>query len=167
MPLTKFKIVSGGQTGADRAALDWAIGNHIPHGGWCPKGRKAEDGIIAARYNLSETPTAHYVQRTEWNVRDSDATVIFSIAPVLTGGPRKTLELARKYKRPRLVLAKSGPLENAVLLLQDFIEQHHVHILNVAGPRASREPGIGNFVTAVLQEWLIKTLGTSGRRGRR
>jgi hypothetical protein len=69
------KIVSGGQTGADRAALDWALSHQLPCGGWCPKGRKAEDGPIEAKYPLKESPSASYLQRTEWNVRDSDATV--------------------------------------------------------------------------------------------
>src|SRR5262245_64267849 len=72
------KIVSGGQTGADRAALDWAIEHGFEHGGWCPLGRKAEDGAVPARYDLAETPTDRWEQRTEWNVRDSDGTVIRS-----------------------------------------------------------------------------------------
>ena len=91
------RIVSGGQTGADRAALDWAISNDIPHGGWCPAGRLAEDGAIDSRYNLQETPKADYLQRTEWNVRDSDATVIFSIKPDLMGGSLATQKLAEKH----------------------------------------------------------------------
>lgn len=73
-----IKIVSGGQTGADRAALDWALAHGVPCGGWCPKGRKAEDGPIDLKYPLKETPSSSYIQRTEWNVRDSDATVVFS-----------------------------------------------------------------------------------------
>jgi hypothetical protein len=75
------KIVSGGQTGADRAALDWALAHGVPCGGWCPKGRKAEDGPIDLKYSLKETPSESYIQRTEWNVRDSDATILFSIEP--------------------------------------------------------------------------------------
>jgi hypothetical protein len=76
------KIVSGGQSGADIAALDFAIERGIPHGGWCPRGRKAEDGTIDPRCNLQETPSGDYIQRTEWNARDSDGTVVFSIAPL-------------------------------------------------------------------------------------
>ena len=94
------RIVSGGQTGADRAALDFAISRGIPHSGWCPKGRKAEDGALDARYNLKETPSANYLQRTEWNARDSDGTVIFSLAPVLTGGSLKTQVFTTKHKKP-------------------------------------------------------------------
>ena len=71
------KIISGGQTGADRAALDWARERGIPHGGWCPKGRRAEDGVIPYSYNLEENSISAYAVRTEWNVRDSDATVSF------------------------------------------------------------------------------------------
>jgi len=159
MRKTKFKIISGGQTGADRAALDWAIGNRILHGGWCPKGRKAEDGAIAARYKLSETPTANYVQRTEWNIRDSDATVIFSIGLVLTGGARKTLELARKYKKPCLVLAKSSLRQDPVLLLRRFLEQYDVQILNIAGPRASDEPEVGGYVSSILEQYWLQVTG--------
>ena len=90
------QIVSGGQTGADRAALDFAIEHDIPHGGWCPKGRKSEDGPLEPKYRVTETPSASYPQRTEWNVRDSDGSVIFSIAPTLTGGSKKTIEFAIK-----------------------------------------------------------------------
>jgi hypothetical protein len=92
------KIVSGGQTGADRAALDFAVAHGIPHGGWCPKGRKAEDGTIDQRYQMNETPSADYGQRTEWNVRDSDGALVFSISATLTGGSRKTLELAQGHE---------------------------------------------------------------------
>ena len=101
------KIISGGQTGADRAALDFAIARGIPHGGWCPRGRLAEDGTIPALYQLSETPGPDHAQRTEWNVRDSDGTVIFSIAPALTGGSRETAELARQHQKPCLHLVRS------------------------------------------------------------
>src|SRR5438105_2044217 len=89
-----MKIISGGQTGADRAALDFAIARGIAHGGWCPRGRLAEDGRIEERYQLMETPSKDPIQRTEWNARDSDATLVFSIARQLTGGSRKTVELA-------------------------------------------------------------------------
>lgn len=85
------RIVSGGQTGADRAALDWAIEHGVPHGGWCPAGRRAEDGTIPARYQLEELlQGGGYRRRTKANVRDSDATLIVSIEPVLTGGSNET-----------------------------------------------------------------------------
>jgi hypothetical protein len=90
-----IKMVSGGQTGADRAALDWALAHNIECGGWCPKGRKAEDGPIDPKYPPKETASVAYLQRTEWNVRDSDATVLFSIKPTLTGGSLKTVDFVR------------------------------------------------------------------------
>src|SRR5215510_967319 len=100
------KLVSGGQTGADRAALDWAIAWQIPHGGWCPLGRLAEDGPIAAKYQLKETPTADYAERTLWNVRDSDGTVILTIAKELTGGSQATAHFARQLRKPCLHLSR-------------------------------------------------------------
>ncbi len=92
------RMVSGGQTGADRAALDWAIEQGISHGGWCPQGRQAEDGPLPERHHLHETPKTDYLQRTEWNVRDSDGTVIISLAASLSGG---SLSTARPASPPR------------------------------------------------------------------
>ena len=144
------KIISGGQTGADRAALDWAIANDIPHGGWCPNGRLAEDGIIDAKYDLRETPEAEYIQRTEWNVRDSDATVIFSISPILTGGSLATEELAMGHRKPCLHISEAQSITTNAEELQLFLEKHNTGMMNVAGPRASNEPKICAFVTAIL-----------------
>jgi hypothetical protein len=110
-------------------------------GGWCPKGRKAEDGPIDPKYPLKETPTASYIQRTEWNVRDSDATVLLSIGPTLSGGSKKTMEFARKHKKPWLHLCAGET--DAAGKLRLFVEKHRVKVLNVAGPRASKEPGVG------------------------
>lgn len=149
---SEFKIISGGQTGADRAALDWALAHNVPCGGWCPKGRKAEDGPIDPKYPLKETPSASYLQRTEWNVRDSDATVLFSVEPDLTGGSLKTLDFARKHKKPRLHLCAGD--NTAGDTLKAFTEEHRVKVLNVAGPRASKEPGVGDFVMRLLDEIL-------------
>ena len=94
------KIIHGSQTGADYAAFDFATLHEIPHGGWCPKGRLCEDGTINPRYQLKETSTKSYSQRTEKNVRDSDGTVIFIISPNITGGSKKTAELAAKHHKP-------------------------------------------------------------------
>ena len=99
----QFKIVSGGQTGVDRAALQAAIDNHIPHGGWCPLERTAEDGIIHEKFHLEQTPSSEYQQRTNWNVRDSDATLILSSKP-LTGGTKLTLDFAKQIHKPHLQL---------------------------------------------------------------
>ncbi len=147
------KIVSGGQTGVDRAALDFAIAHGIPHGGWCPSGRLAEDGKIQSCYELKETPDAEYVQRTEWNVRDSDGTVIFSVSPELTGGSKLTAELAAHYGKPCLHLSKEKRGAISAQKFGDFVRKHAVRTLNVAGPRFSTEPAAGEFATTVLEEF--------------
>ncbi len=92
------KIVSGGQTGVDRAALDAALALGVPCGGWCPRGRRAEDGEIPARYPLRETPLPTYEQRTEWNVRDADGTLVLTRGPA-SGGTALTLALAERLGR--------------------------------------------------------------------
>ena len=147
------KLVSGGQTGADRAALDFAIEHGIPHSGWCPKGRTAEDGTIPQKYNLTETPGAEYPQRTDWNARDSDGTVIFSIKPKLTGGSKETVEFAQKYSKPHIHICTET--KNPGETLRNFISSNQIRVLNVAGPRASEEPGIADFVRTVLAAALL------------
>jgi hypothetical protein len=141
-------LFPAGKPARDRAALDWALAHNVECGGWCPNGRKAEDGPIDAKYPLKETTSAAYVQRTEWNVRDSDATVLFSIEPTLSGGSKKTMEFARKHKKPRLHLHPG--ISEAADKLRVFVQENSVKILNVAGPRASTEPKLGQFVMALL-----------------
>lgn len=140
-------VVSGGQTGADRAALDWAIAHGIPHGGWCPRGRRAEDGRIAERYLLEETPSHEYAQRTRWNVRDSDGTLIVSRAPVLSGGSEYTARCAERLGRPWLHACPGADSAAAMLA---FIKRHRIGTLNVAGPRLSNDPGIYQYTLVVL-----------------
>jgi len=144
------KIVSGGQTGADRAGLDAAIALGIPHGGWCPRGRRAEDGRIPDRYLLTETPGANYLQRTEWNVRDSDGTVVFTLARRVGGGSLRTLVFAERHDKPCIPIARDAG-GDAVQLLRDFIAGHGIRALNVAGSRESKKPGIGAWVGEVLR----------------
>jgi hypothetical protein len=146
------KIIAGGQTGADRAGLDFALAHGIPHGGWCPRGRLAEDGSIPARYQLSETPSADYAQRTEWNVRDSDGTVIFSLGAVLVGGSQYTAELAAQHRKPCLHLSCERDGETAARKLCDFLARHEIKVLNVAGPRQSQEPGVAGFTSHTLEK---------------
>jgi hypothetical protein len=144
------KIISGGQTGADRAALDWALSHGVPCGGWCPRGRKAEDGRIPEVYELAETPSADYLQRNEWNVRDSDATVIFTQAAELGGGSRRTSVFAAKQGKPWVHLGETNGIDECVARLREFLGCHQPLILNVAGSRGSKEPGVGAFVHVVL-----------------
>ncbi len=146
------KIVSGGQTGVDRAALDWALTRDVPCGGWCPLGRWAEDGSIDAWYPLRETPDADPAQRTEWNVRDSDGTLIVTLARRMTGGTLLTAGLARRLAKPLLHLAKAdSPAAGQAESLSQFIGQHEIRVLNVAGPRESGEPGVGEFAAVLLE----------------
>lgn len=142
------KIVSGGQTGVDRGALDAAIELGLAHGGWCPKGRLAENGLIPDRYRLSETDSAEYVIRTERNVLDSDATLVLCRGP-LRGGTRQTVELAVRHGKPNLVVRlDEGPSPQRVFR---WLGEHDVRTLNVAGPRESNAPGIEAQAAALLR----------------
>lgn len=146
------RIVSGGQTGADRAALDAALELGLPCGGWCPCGRLAEDGPIEPRYPLRETPSADYAQRTEWNVRDSDGTLAFCHGRP-KGGTAYTIEVARRLGKALLVLDLER--EPNPEILARWVEQHGIATLNVAGPRESQRPGmyaqVKRFLFAALQ----------------
>jgi hypothetical protein len=148
--MARLKVISGGQTGVDTAALRLAISLGIPHGGWCPRGRKREDGVIPKRFQLEETPSRGYQQRTAWNVRDSDGTVIFSIATRLKDGSKKTAQFARQRKKPCLHLAQQTGIDHAAALRR-FVRQHRIRVLNVAGPRKSQEPAVGRFVARVMR----------------
>ena len=145
------KLVSGGQTGVDRAALDTALALGMPCGGWCPRGRLAEDGPIPARYPLTETPSGDYAQRTEWNVRDSDATLVLLRGPA-RGGTRATIDFARALGRPfRVVALERAP---GFAAIGAWLGHHDVRVLNVAGPRESARPGIYGEARACLESLL-------------
>ena len=133
------RIISGGQTGVDRAALDIALDLGIPCGGWCPRGRRAADGTIPDRYPLRETPSAGYPQRTEWNVRDSDGTLVLTRGRP-RGGTALTVRLARELGRPLLIANLDGP--EAAEAVAAWIAVHGIRVLNVAGPREGDPPGI-------------------------
>ena len=146
------KIVSGGQTGVDRASLDWAIDHGVPHGGWCPRGRIAEDGTLDSRYVLRETESEGYRQRTRKNVEDSDGTLILNIGE-LSDGSLATLRFAERLGRPCLVVqldTLAGP--DAVGSVRDWLRDHHIGILNVAGPRESKRPGSYRATLAFLDK---------------
>jgi len=145
---TSLFIVSGAQTGADRAGLDWAISRGLSHGGWCPKGRRSEDGDIPVAYQLVETSTSGYRQRTEWNVRDSDGTVIFTLSDKLDGGSKLTADFAAKHGRPYLHF-RPGVHEK---FLAQFVQRHGIKSLNVAGKRESSAPGVYRFTFESLEK---------------
>lgn len=147
-------IAAGGQTGVDRAALDWAIRHGLPHGGWCPRGRRAEDGPIDARYDLQETASASYARRTWLNVRDSDATLIFNQG-LLEDGTLETLRCAESLRKPYRVLQLDGDnLEQVTLTVVGWLKIGCFARLNIAGPRESKRPGIHARASAVLERCL-------------
>lgn len=134
------KIISGGQSGVDRAALDAALALRIPIGGWCPRGRIAEDGRIRRRYCLLETPSGNYPQRTEWNVRDSDGTLIVNRG-TLDGGTLFTARLAReRHRKPLFMIQLPRRVRRERFVA--WLRRHRIRVLNVAGPRESKRPGI-------------------------
>ncbi len=146
-----LKIVSGGQTGVDRGALDAAIALGILHGGWCPRGRLAEDGTIPARYRLTETDSLEYHVRTESNVLDSDATLILYRGE-LKGGTKLTRQLAKRHGKPCLAVNLDHPAD--LDEIRQWIIQSRAATLNVAGPRESQSPGISALATDFLNRLL-------------
>ncbi len=142
------KIVSGGQTGVDRAALDFAIRRGIPHGGFCPKGRRSESGRIAAKYRLTECASPEYAMRTALNVAHSDGTLILTRGRP-EGGTQRTVFLCREYGKPTLVIDLDRKLQAADFTA--WLREHGIQTLNVAGPRESKQSGIGRQAKAALE----------------
>ena len=145
------KIVSGGQTGVDRAALDVALELGLPCGGWCPKGRRAEDGRIPERYPMEEASSSDYRVRTGLNVQDSDGTLILAWGR-LAGGTLLTLKLARRLHKPYFVvdLVHGGEATS----VQEWGRANQIGILNVAGPREGEAPGIHARASSFLRQVL-------------
>ncbi|MBS0317690.1 MAG: putative molybdenum carrier protein [Proteobacteria bacterium] len=151
-------IISGGQTGADRGALDFAIGHGYTHGGWAPRGRIAEDGIIPARYQLTELEGG-YRRRTRRNVEDSDATLIVNLGE-LSGGTLATRVFAEKADKPCLVVqVDSGIAEDLAASVAAWLRRHDVKTLNVAGPRESKRPGVYRLTVELLEAVEARSAG--------
>jgi hypothetical protein len=146
-----MKIISGGQTGVDRGALDAAIELAIPQGGWCPRGRLAEDGRIPEQYQLLETQSPDYPARTQRNVVESDGTLVLFRGRI-AGGTELTLRLAEEHQRPRLAVDLDAPADPAAV--RRWLAEHRIDVLNVAGPRESQSPGIA----ALTREFLVGVL---------
>ena len=142
------RLISGGQTGVDRAALDVALSIGLPCGGWCPKGRRAEDGVLAPRYPLRETPSEEYAQRTTWNVRDSDGTLILTKGTP-TGGTAFALQIAVQLGKPCLIVDLEKSARSSTV--HRWLTPYRIRVLNVAGPRESHSPGITRQAEAFLQ----------------
>ncbi len=153
------RIVSGGQTGVDRAALDFAIRHDIDHGGWVPRGRKAEDGPLPSRYTVSETRTPSYGERTRKNVADSDGTLIV-FQGRLSGGTALTHAYAVKAQKPVLLIDVSDkPLPDIAASVRSWLSSNKIRVLNVAGPRESQAPGIYRRTIALLDTIIVDKAG--------
>jgi hypothetical protein len=156
------KIVSGGQTGIDRGALDAALAAEFPCGGWCPSDRAAEDGPIASRYPLTPMARGGYRERTRQNVLDSDGTAILFYA-VLGGGTLLTLNLCKREGKPHVVIDASKTSEpEAAAEIARFVSEHDIHVLNVAGPRASGWRQGHGFALKTVEELLKRDRGRAG-----
>lgn len=144
------KIISGGQTGVDRGALDAALAADFHCGGWCPPGRPAEDGVIPNRYPLIEMPGGSYRQRTIKNVMDSDGTLIIYFSELQTGTKLTAETCIRKNKPYLLIDAAAVPVNQAIELAARFIEDQNISVLNVAGPRATKAPAGHQYAFDVI-----------------
>lgn len=160
--LPVVKIVSGGQTGSDRAALDVALALGLPLGGWCPAGRGAEDGPVPERYPLTETASPIHAVRTRANVRDADGTLIFNLG-LLDGGTLLTVDCARKLRKPHLLVQLDAPGHPDPAAVAAWLRDHQIRVLNVAGPRESKRPGIYAATRGFLGELLAGSV--EGKRG--
>ena len=155
--------MSGGQTGVDRGALDAALAAGVDCGGWCPAGCIAEDGTIDSRYPLTPLPSGGYPQRTRQNVQDSDATAILYFGS-LAGGTALTAEFCKQYARPCLQIDAAATVPAAAAAnIADFIRMHDVRVLNVAGPRASKEPTAHAYAQETIR-LLLETDAVNHRR---
>jgi hypothetical protein len=136
-------VISGGQTGVDRAGLDAALEVGIPIGGWCPKGRRAEDGKIPEKYTLIETPESNYLQRTEWNSADADATIIISRLKKDSPGVRYTKQFCKKWQT---IVIDFSELFSPMFGLKDILDMTSLcRVINVAGPREESDPGVHDW----------------------
>ena len=152
------KIISGGQSGSDRGALDACLALGVPHGGFCPRGRKAEDGVIPACYNLIEHESEGYPARTAANVESSDGTVIFTMG-AMTPGSRLTMNICKSLGRPWLHIDVTGVWDGKFTathgIILNFLQNNFITVLNVAGSRESSAPGIQKSVASLLRCVLI------------
>lgn len=152
------KIISGGQTGADRAAIDFAIKHNLPYGGWVPKGRKTEDGTLSEIYHLQEMATGQYSKRTEKNILDSDGTLIVSHG-LLTGGSALTRELAKQHRKPWIHIdLKTTPYPDAARMIREWVGRNDIKVMNVAGARGSKDPKIYEAVAELLEATLSESI---------
>ncbi|UBM61426.1 putative molybdenum carrier protein [Candidatus Sulfidibacterium hydrothermale] len=149
------RIISGGQTGVDRAALDFAIEHGITCSGWCPKGRRAEDGTIPEHYPLKETESRYYSERTKRNVQESDGLLVFLLDKPDTG-TFEAIDYAEKYDKPVYVVHLTMNIEDQQTGLLNMLEENHIEAVNIVGPRESNSPGIYQKTKDFLDHLLFR-----------
>ena len=149
-----LKIISGGQTGVDRAALEVALRHGTECGGWCPAGRLDEFGKIPDHYPVQELQYGSFAERTLQNVKDSDATVVIYLAE-LRGGTEQSVRFCVELERPyQSIDASTIATEDAAKLIMDFVRKNKIDILNIAGPRQSEWPEGYDYISRVLEIFL-------------
>ncbi|MEW5725629.1 MAG: putative molybdenum carrier protein [Thermodesulfobacteriota bacterium] len=156
------KIISGGQTGVDRAALDAALEKGLACGGWCPSGRRAEDGSIAPLYPVVETERESYAERTLRNVQEADGTLILNRGPLVTG-TAQTVKFAAREKKPYLIVNLDKRVRAKRIC--DWLDKKGIRVLNVAGPRESRSPGVYDRARRLLRV-VLELQEDGGRRSK-
>lgn len=146
----KLVIITAAQKGANRAALDWAIKSELPHGGWCPLGGLKDDDGTVLSYKLKETPTENVLESVEFNVRDSDATVVFTLAPKAAGAAQKAVSYAKKQKKPVIHLHRGilGVSEKFVA----FLDKYYARRLHLTGSLEADEAGISAWISNELEK---------------
>ncbi|MBL7112815.1 MAG: putative molybdenum carrier protein [Bacteroidales bacterium] len=162
------KIISGGQTGADQGGLDFALEYGIEAGGWCPKGRICENGVIPARYPVEEVEEDDYNLRTKQNVRDSDGTLLIIRDGLMEEGTHLTIDFCRDFSKPWFLVdlkVMSGQLESIYSALADWTDKNRISVLNVAGNRESNSPGIQEETAALLARFLADLTGQPDSEG--
>lgn len=154
-----LEIRSGGQTGVDRAALDWAIAQGVPHGGWCPKGRLAFDGPLPSRYRLTETESSGYRQRTKLNVANADATLVINMGS-LSGGTYQTIRFAQTLRKPHILVQIDQHSDfQAVSHIRQWLSANCFGVINIAGPSEEKCHGIYAKAYEVLTRLTDPTYG--------
>ncbi len=174
IPDQGLTVISGGQSGVDRAALDVAMQLAIPTAGWCPRGRRAEDGVIPGEYSLTETDSWNYAVRTERNVEDSDGTLVIVLNSV-RGGTGLTVKLARQHNKPVHIVklldgcasacAEKKPTRH-VQTVVDWMATHKIRVLNVAGPRGSSDDRIYSLTSQFCREILTAAVSATAETHR-
>jgi predicted Rossmann-fold nucleotide-binding protein len=148
------KIISGGQTGVDRAALDVAMALDIPCGGWCPRDRKSEDGVIPAKYPMQVSESASYRSRTRRNIEESDGTLILTLNEIMDRGTLLTRQICLTIGKPCLLIEMQNRTDSMKNDFIEWIRSHSIRVLNVAGCRESTCPGIAAAASVLLHDWL-------------